>query len=423
MKKFLLFTILIFPFIFVSCGGSNDKNNEIPDEDFSDTGTPDTETADTGSGSGDTESQDDGDTLPGSDTPENPDSEPEEPEKNAEGCYVFTVDSATFGKVYKNTYYGDVKDNILGDATERDVFGIDLFQTFDGTSIPGTYDLSGGTNKSYLDCTECVRVWQDHDNKDKVRIFFQESGKLVIKEVDLENEIRGTLTAKLIEVTVDPETREASPVPGGSCIAIENWAFNSGVCVPDCEGKICGSDGCGGTCSKGCSGDLTCSEDQKSCVPFECDEITLGQITLGNNGDKDYYEAYTVGRSAGSTALDDIFQLYFYTEDSNDADTITPGVADLGSGYNAKFATCTECILFYEDIDDSSEATEIYNKYNKLYFQQSGELVFEEVKEGTLESRGHGHFRLVEIDDYDFSPVPNGNCYEVKNLEWNTIQP
>lgn len=417
MKKFLLFTILIFPFIFVSCGGSNDKNNEIPDEDFSDTGTQNTETADTGSGSGDTESQDDGDTLPGSDTPENPDSEPEEPEKNAEGCYVFTVDSATFGKVYKNTYYGDVKDNILGDATERDVFGIDLFQTFDGTSIPGTYDLSGGTNKSYLDCTECVRVWQDHDNKNKVRIFFQESGELVIDEVDLNNEIKGTLTAKLIEVTVDPDTREAAPVEGGECIAIENWAFDTGICVPDCIGKVCGPDGCGGTCGEGCNGDLTCSEDQKSCVPFECYEITLGQVELLNDYDTYYYEAYATGRSAGSTDFDDIFNLYFYDEDGNSAEALASGVVNLGSGLNAEYATCTECILFYEDVNEDEE-------YQKTYFPQSGELVFEEVKEGTFESRGHGHFRLVEVDEFDnFKPVTNGKCYEVKNLEWNTIQP
>ncbi|MBR4532261.1 hypothetical protein IKO70_07630 [bacterium] len=417
MKKFLLFTILIFPFIFVSCGGGNDKNNEIPDEDFSDTGTQNTETVDTGSGSGDTESQDDGDTLPGSDTPENPDSEPEEPEKNAEGCYVFTVDSATFGKVYKNTYYGDVKDNILGDATERDVFGIDLFQTFDGTSIPGTYDLSGGTNKSYLDCTECVRVWQDHDNKNKVRIFFQESGELVIDEVDLNNEIKGTLTAKLIEVTVDPDTREAAPAEGGECIAIENWAFDTGICVPDCIGKVCGPDGCGGTCGEGCNGDLTCSEDQKSCVPFECYEITLGQVELLNDYDTYYYEAYATGRSAGSTDFDDIFNLYFYDEDGNSAETLASGVVNLGSGLNAEYATCTECILFYEDVNEDEE-------YQKTYFPQSGELVFEEVKEGTFESRGHGHFRLVEVDEFDnFKPVPNGKCYEVKNLEWNTIQP
>lgn len=417
MKKFLLFTILIFPFIFVSCGGGNDKNNEIPDEDFSDTGTQNTETTDTGSGSGDTESQDDVDTLPGSDTPENPDSEPEEPEKNAEGCYVFTVDSATFGKVYKNTYYGDVKDNILGDATERDVFGIDLFQTFDGTSIPGTYDLSGGTNKSYLDCTECVRVWQDHDNKNKVRIFFQESGELVIDEVDLNNEIKGTLTAKLIEVTVDPDTREAAPVEGGECIAIKNWAFDTGICVPDCIGKVCGPDGCGGTCGEGCNGDLTCSEDQKSCVPFECYEITLGQVELLNDYDTYYYEAYATGRSAGSTDFDDIFNLYFYDEDGNSAETLASGVVNLGSGLNAEYATCTECILFYEDVNEDEE-------YQKTYFPQSGELVFEEVKEGTFESRGHGHFRLVEVDEFDnFKPVPNGKCYEVKNLEWNTIQP
>lgn len=198
MKKLMFFLVLVFPFIFfVSCGSDNDKENgdsdiavesdsdEISDEDLSETDTDDTEIPD------------------GDDTA----AENDEPEKTAEGCYIFTVDESTFGSVYRNTYYGDIKDNILGDKTERDVFGIDLFQTFDGTAIAGTYDLSAGTNKSYLDCTECVRVWQDHDNKDKVKIFFQENGSLVIEEVDYENEIRGTLSASLSKSQSIP-TRE-----------------------------------------------------------------------------------------------------------------------------------------------------------------------------------------------------------------------
>ena len=414
MKKFLIFIILIFPFILsVSCGSGNDKKNDVPDEDLTDTGTQDTETDDTDSGDTEIPDTDCSDTVPDSG----------EPEKNAEECYLFTVDDSTFSKYYRDTYLGHVKDSILGDPTVTDKLEIDIFQSKDATSPDevvshtGTYDLGSGDNRSYLNCTECVKVFQDHDGKHAKKLFFQESGTLVIEEVDKENEIKGTLTAKLVEITLDQETGEAVKVDGGDCIAIENWSFNSGVCVPDCTGKVCGGDGCGGKCGEGCSGDLTCSEDQKSCVPFECDEITLGQVELLNDYDTYYYEAYTTGRSAGSTDLDDIFHLYFYDEDGNDAETLNSGTVLLGSGLNAEYTTCTECILFYEDVNEDEE-------YQKIYFPQSGELVFEEVKEGTVESKGHGHFRLVEVDELDsFTPVPNGKCYEVKDLQWDTIQP
>lgn len=408
MKKLMFFLVLVFPFIFfVSCGSGNDKENgdsdiavesdsdEISDEDLSETDTDDTEIPD------------------GDDTA----AENDEPEKTAEGCYIFTVDESTFGSVYRNTYYGDIKDNILGDKTERDVFGIDLFQTLDGTAVAGSYDLAEGSNKSYLDCTECVRVWQDHDNKDKVKIFFQKSGTLVISEVDKNNQIKGILSAKLVEVTVDPDTREATPVEGGECIAIENWAFDSDNCVPECDGKICGDNGCGGICGDGCGKDEYCNEEQTQCLPFECETLSLGQVEIKPTDDGgNYYEALAADNSAGSTDLKDILMLHFYDEDMNYAE-LHSGIVDLGSEINSDYTTCTECILFYEDVDEEDE-------YQKLYFQQSGKLVFEEVKEGTFESKGHGSFRLIEVDEFDdFAPVYGGNCYEVKNLQWNTIQP
>ena len=121
MKKFMIFLVLVFHFIFfVSCGSGDDENDntdsgitgdsdsgEISDEDIPDTGTADAD-------SGDTEAPDgNGDTAPDTDDTDTvPDSG--EPEKNAEGCYIFAVDESTFGSVYRNTYYGDVKDNILG---------------------------------------------------------------------------------------------------------------------------------------------------------------------------------------------------------------------------------------------------------------------------------------------------------------------
>lgn len=433
MKKFLAFSLVVFQILlFVSCGGG--KKDTIDTDTTPDGDTDETDTADSGetapdsdTGSTDT-TPGDTDTTPDSDTPENPDSEPEEPEKNAEGCYIFTVDGSTFSKYYRDTYLGNVKDNILGDKTLRDAFEIDVFQSRDAVypseviSHPGTYDLGKGDNKSYLNCTECVKVHQDYYDETKMKYqknFFQEKGTLVIEKVDSDNNIQGTVSAQLVEVTIDPESGEAVKVEGGDCVAIENWAFDTGVCVPDCDGKVCGGDGCGGKCGEGCSGDLTCSKDQKSCVPFECEKITFDEVKMhANQYDEYYYQTSVTGNVIGSTELPDIMTLHFYGENWGPY-VLQEGTIDLGSGNNANYETCLECFLLYEDIDFTN------NWYERTFFQQSGELVFEEVKEGTMESKGHASFRLVEveIDDYtsESTPVPGGACYDVENLTWNTI--
>ena len=432
MKKILVLSVIVFQILSVSCGGGN--RSETADSDMTDDDTD--EISDTevplpdegGSDSDNTETNGDGDTVFETDTDTDTDTDTEqengEPEKNAEGCYIFTVDGSTFSKYYSNTYLGYVKDNILGDKNMVDKFEIDTFQprTSPGVSHPGTYDLGSGDNKSYYDCTECVKVMQDHDGKHADKLFFQESGTLVIEEVDGDNNIKGTITAKLVEVTIDEELGEAVPVKNGGCIAIENWSFNSSdKCVPDCAGKVCGDDGCGGICNGGCGKDAYCNEAQTQCLPFVCQQLSFENIkTRKNESNAGYYEAYAVGGSAGSTDLDDILTLHFYDEYANYADVLSPGVIDLGSGSNTNYRTCTECILFYEDVD--FEIDEEEEQYQKLYFQQSGELVFEEVRDGTFESKGHGSFRLVEVDEFkDFAPVQGGNCYEVANMTWDTI--
>ena len=394
-----MFLLVVFQILLLVSCGSGKKDHETtdttPDEDH--------DTADTA------------DTSPDNDS--NPDSD--EQAKTAEGCYIFTVDDSTFSKYYRDTYLGYVKDNILGDKNIVDKFEIDIFQSKNSTapaeSHPGTYDLGTGDNKSYVNCTECVKVFQDHNGKKADKLFFQDKGTLVIESVDSENNIKGTISAKLVEITVDPDTGEAAPVTGGECVAIENWAFDTGVCVPDCLGKVCGGDGCGGKCGEGCSGELTCSKDQKSCLPFECEKITFDEVEMhANQFDDYYYQASVSDDIIGSTELPDIMTLHF----EQDGYVLKKGTIDLG-GENAQYLTCVECIRLFEDMDFEN------NEYGRTFFQQSGELVFEEVKEGTFESKGHGSFRLVEveIDDYTYesTPVPGGACYEVEDLTWDTI--
>ena len=111
MKKIKLIFLTVFLFsILVSCGGDKkdtETSDTISDEDADTTNTTD---------AADSVSDDDtasGDTATDSGTPETPDSGPDEPEKNAEGCYIFTVDNQTFERWgYVDTFLGDVKDNI-----------------------------------------------------------------------------------------------------------------------------------------------------------------------------------------------------------------------------------------------------------------------------------------------------------------------
>ncbi|TPV93805.1 MAG: hypothetical protein B7733_18560 [Myxococcales bacterium FL481] len=44
------------------------------------------------------------------------------------------------------------------------------------------------------------------------------------------------------------------------------------VCSPNCAGRECGSDGCGGSCAPGCGPDETCESNAGVCVPDESEE-------------------------------------------------------------------------------------------------------------------------------------------------------
>ena len=60
---------------------------------------------------------------------------------------------------------------------------------------------------------------------------------------------------------------------GEACNAIAHAC--EAQCVPNCDGRDCGADGCGGTCGNGCPGDQACS-DAGLCVelPAQCGDNT-----------------------------------------------------------------------------------------------------------------------------------------------------
>lgn len=54
----------------------------------------------------------------------------------------------------------------------------------------------------------------------------------------------------------------------GSCECVEGYAPEGleCICVPQCDGRVCGGDSCGGQCGPGCSDDQFCDNDSGQCV-------------------------------------------------------------------------------------------------------------------------------------------------------------
>ena len=71
---------------------------------------------------------------------------------------------------------------------------------------------------------------------------------------------------------------------GGSCGSCQSGEVCQGnqcqSCTPDCTGKVCGDDGCGGSCGS-CQSNETCSNNQ--CIP--CDPMNFTQACTDQNFD------------------------------------------------------------------------------------------------------------------------------------------
>lgn len=393
MKKIfeLLFVFSIFGLI--SCSSSNktsDDSDIIPDADSDDLETVD----------------------------EDNDSNEEEEKRT---CTGISVDWATFGLPgHSYMFDADIKTNI-GDPDTIDVFELS-FPLRDGRNFAhiGTFELGTGDNDNYATCTECAVIFQDYvPYKDPEtygamgywsKIFFQKSGTLEITDQDVLGEIEGKISVKLVEVTIDPEKGFSTPVDDGECYEIESGSFDSGLCHPDCNGKICGDNGCSGSC--GSCGDLACSADRSACIPWECETIEGFEKFTNNYYEfasfPHFYESFVTGNALGDTSIEDSMVILFRKDTPLSAGTFEL-IDHIG--------LCDKCIYLYEDDPE-------YDFPAKQYFQQSGELVFEKVDEETFDSKGHGSMRLIEYakdSHYNFIPVPGGKCYEIPNFTWDTF--
>lgn len=94
----------------------------------------------------------------------------------------------------------------------------------------GSFDLATGVNNNYATCEQCVTFYRDYTDPVQHKLFFQSAGLLTIDQVPGIDPLTVELSnTRLVEVTIDPDTFESTPVPGGECYdLVTDLIFRSG---------------------------------------------------------------------------------------------------------------------------------------------------------------------------------------------------
>lgn len=111
--------------------------------------------------------------------------------------------------------------NAEGFPTDR--VSVQIYDSFNGPTTPGSYTLEGSTDDNYETCGLCPLLYTYTTAGDPDKIFYADTGTVQISSIGA---IGGTFAAtfqNLIfrEVTIDSGTFRSTPVPNG-----EEWCLN-----------------------------------------------------------------------------------------------------------------------------------------------------------------------------------------------------
>ena len=216
---------------------TTDTSDTADTTDTSDTAdtTDTTDTADTSDTTDTTDTADTADTSDTTDTADTADTADsgDSGDTNSEsGCVGISIDWSTF-VLYEGAFDADIT---IGNPDPNKIDDLTIeFRQYDNDRVnTGTYDLGSNKNKNYLDCTECVSVAQDCDllygyYLDNCTYYFQESGTLTVSEVDLDGNIKGSISAKLREAHESGVAEDYTLITdaNGACVEIEAGFFES----------------------------------------------------------------------------------------------------------------------------------------------------------------------------------------------------
>lgn len=141
-----------------------------------------------------------------------------------------------------------------------------LFERYVPGPDVGTFELgAGGDDANFGNCRHCVVL----PGLSATRGFFADRGTLVTRADPYARRLDARVTnLRLIEVEIDGETRESTPIPGGRCVEIADFEAQ-GTFPP--EAWVCDDAqyGDGATCNCECGDfDPDCAVDTE-CPPFD----------------------------------------------------------------------------------------------------------------------------------------------------------
>jgi hypothetical protein len=139
-------------------------------------------------------------------------------------------------------------------GTDSDALYLELYEMNGYTQAAGSFDLSQSPDDNYSTCNHCLRLGQDIVSGTADKVFFQQSGTMVldVSSSPMTGFVKGSLkNVTLVESTIDADTYVSTPVAGGLCYTIASASFDfsgwdTNVCSADYyyDGQYCDC-GCG----------------------------------------------------------------------------------------------------------------------------------------------------------------------------------
>ena len=160
-------------------------------------------------------------------------------------CMDFAYDTVPDGEqaLTGTSYSGDASDWVYqaqldwGDGAH--ILNVELFGDF-GTITTGTTDLSAGDQANYSTCAYCVLLIQcgntDCSQSENDVFFYPTGGDLTLDSLPATtdaSDLMGSLTGvNWVEVTIDPDSYESTPVDGGMCVDLDPPTESYSIDVP-----------------------------------------------------------------------------------------------------------------------------------------------------------------------------------------------
>ena len=175
------------------------------------------------------------------------------------GCTVLEPldTSLYFGSWASFALSARVNEPLPGYAKTR--LALELYDEGSGLP-PGTFDLSQAPDDSYGTCEHCVLLIAYDEIGQPRRVFFQESGSMVLDKLDFEAAAGSVSSVKLVEVSQELDL-SWHVVPGGACFELPSWTFDT----TPVDGADCDS-------AEDCPNEdvQVCDVETKKCVQKEC---------------------------------------------------------------------------------------------------------------------------------------------------------